>query len=163
MEAKMSHILVITFDDENQAVSVLDSLKSLEHKSLLSIKDAAVIVKDAEGKVQIKNMVESGVKWGALGGGALGLLIGGLLFPVGGVLIGAAAGALIGKTFETGVDKKFIQEVRDSLDPSSSAILFIIGSENVDALIAVLEPYNGKIYHSSFDTGAEESIERALK
>jgi uncharacterized membrane protein len=159
----MSHILVITFDDEKQAVSVLESLKNLEHKSLLSIKDAAVIVKDADGKVQIKNMVETGVKWGALGGSALGLLIGGLLFPVAGVLIGAAAGALIGKTFETGVDKKFIQEVRDSLTPSSSAILFIIGSENVDALIAVLEPYSGKIYHSSFDTGAEESIEKALK
>jgi uncharacterized membrane protein len=123
-------------------------LKNLQHRDLLNLKDAAVIVKDAEGKVHVKNMVESGVKIGAISGGALGLLIGGLLFPVAGILLGVAGGALVGKTLETGVDKKFIHEVRDSLTPGSSAILFIVGSENVGVLIAALEPYSGKIYQS---------------
>jgi uncharacterized membrane protein len=159
----MSHILVITFEDEEQAPRVLHSLKGLEHERLLNLKDAAVIVKDAEGKVHIKNMVESGVKIGAVTGGALGLLIGGLLFPVAGILMGVAGGALVGKTLETGVDKKFIQEVRDSLTPGSSAILFIVGSENVGVLISALEPYSGKIYQSSFDSDAEAGIRDALK
>ena len=159
----MSHILVITFEDENQAPQVLHSLKSLEHERLLNLKDAAVIVKDAEGKVHIKNMTESGVKMGALTGGALGLLIGGLLFPVAGILMGVAGGALVGKTLETGVDKKFIHEVRDSLTPGSSGILFIVGSENVDVLISALEPYSGKIYQSSFDSEAEAGLRDALK
>jgi uncharacterized membrane protein len=159
----MSHILVITFEDEEQAPRVLQSLKGLEHERLLNLKDAAVIVKDTEGKVHIKNMVESGVKVGALTGGALGLLIGGLLFPVAGILMGVAGGALVGKTLETGVDKKFIQEVRDSLTPGSSAILFIVGSENVGVLISALEPYSGKICQSSFDSDAEAGIRDALK
>jgi uncharacterized membrane protein len=159
----MSHILVITFEDENQAPAVLQSLKSLEGKGYLNIHDAAVIVKDKEGKVSIKNMVEAGVKWGAVGGGALGLIIGGLLFPVAGILLGAAGGALIGKTFQTGVDKKFIQEVRDGLTPGSSAILFIVAKENVGLLIAALEPYSGKIYQSNFDSEAEAQIKEALK
>lgn len=159
----MSHILVITFEDEEQAPRVLQSLKGLEHERLLNLKDAAVIVKDVEGKVHIKNMVESGVKVGAVTGGALGLLIGGLLFPVAGILMGLAGGALIGKTLETGVDKKFIKEVRDSLTPGSSAILFIVGSENVGLLVTALEPYSGKIYQSSFDSEAEAGIRDALK
>jgi uncharacterized membrane protein len=163
MEGDMSNILVITFEDENQGPAVLNSLKSLEHKGQLNLNDAAVIVKNAEGKVEIKNMVESGVKIGAVGGATLGLLVGSILFPFAGILLGAAAGALVGKTLNTGVDKKFIQEVRDSLQPGNSAILFIVGHENVGVLIAALEPYNGKIYQSSFDTEAEDSLRKALK
>ncbi len=159
----MSHILVITFDDEDQANSVLKTLKGLQNEDLLAIRDTAVIIKDKEGKVHIKNQVESGMKWGAIAGGAFGLLLAGFLFPIAGILLGAGAGALIGKFFETGVDTGFVKEVRDSLQPGMSAILFVVGSENVGLLIAALEPYQGKVYQSSFDTEAEEGIERALQ
>ncbi len=159
----MSHILVITFDDEEQANSVLKTLKGLQNEDLLAIRDTAVIIKDKEGKVHIKNQVESGVKWGAIAGGALGLVLASFLFPVTGILLGAGAGALIGKFFETGVDKKFVQEIRDSLQPGMSAILFVVGSENIGLLISALEPYQGKVYQSSFDTEAEEGIEKALQ
>ena len=159
----MSHILVITFDDENQAGSVLKALHDLQHQDQLSIKDTAVITKDKDGKVKVKNAVESGVKWGAFTGGAIGLMLASFLFPVAGILIGAGAGALIGKFFETGVDQKFVKEVRDSLQPGMSAILFVVGGENVGLLITALEPFQGHVYQSSFDTEAEEGIQRALK
>ncbi len=159
----MSHILVITFDDEEQALSVLKTLKDLQHLDKLTIQDTAVIIKDKAGKVHIKNQVESGVKWGAIAGGAFGLLLAGFLFPVAGILLGAGGGALIGKFFETGVDKQFVQEIRDALQPGMSAILFVVGAENVGLLIAALEPYQGKVYQSSFDSEAEEGIEKALQ
>jgi uncharacterized membrane protein len=159
----MSNILVITFPDETQGLSVLTSLKSLKQQNLLGLDDAAVIVKNQEGKVEIKNMVESGVKIGALSGGFLGLALGTILFPVAGIALGALAGGLIGKTFETGVDKKFINEVKESLTPGSSAILFIVKHENTGVLIAALEPYNGTIYQTSFDSEVEAEIRKALK
>ena len=158
----MSHILVITFEDEDQAPKVLESLKSLQSSGNLNLDDASVIVKNADGKVHVKGMVEKGVKAGSIVGGAFGLLVGGLLFPIAGLVLGAAGGALVGKTFETGVDKKFIQDVRDSLTPSTSAILFIVSSENIGLLIQALEPYSGKIYQSSFDSEAEEELRKAL-
>lgn len=158
----MSHILVITFEDEDQAPKVLESLKSLQSSGNLNLDDASVIVKTADGKVHVKGMVEKGVKAGSIVGGAFGLLVGGLLFPIAGLVLGAAGGALVGKTFETGVDKKFIQDVRDSLTPSTSAILFIVSSENIGLLIQALEPYSGKIYQSSFDSEAEEELRKAL-
>ena len=158
----MSHILVVTFEDETQALSVLESLKSLQHQGLLSLDDAAVIVKDAKGEVHVKTKVESGVKVGAVAGGFLGLLIASFLFPLAGIALGAAGGALIGKSFHTGVDKNFVTEVRNSLQPGNSAILFIVRNENVGLLINALEPYKGKIYHSSFDSEAEEQMRKAL-
>lgn len=159
----MSNILAITFNDENQALSVLKSLKSLANQDMLKLDDAAVIVKDAEGKIQVKNLTERNVKGGAVAGGLLGLLIGGLLFPVAGLALGAAGGALIGKSLGNGVDKQFVKDVQESLTPSSSAILFIVSHENTGILIAALEPYSGKIYQSSFDSDAEAEIRKALK
>jgi uncharacterized membrane protein len=159
----MSHILVITFEDEAQGFSVLQTLKNLKNQELLNLDDAAVIVKDAQGKVQVKNLTESNVKGGAAIGGFLGLLVGGLLFPIAGLALGLAGGALIGKSLGNGVDKQFVKDVQESLTPGSSAILFIVSRENTGVLINALEPYEGKIFQSSFDTEVEEELRKSLR
>jgi uncharacterized membrane protein len=163
MEKNMSNILVITFEDEDQALSVLKSLKNLQHEDMLQLNDASVIVKDKEGKVQIKNMTESNVKSGAAIGGLIGLAVGTILFPLAGIALGAAGGAIVGKSLGEGVDKKFVKEVTEAIKPGNSAILFLIAHENAGMLIAALEPYNGTIYQSSFDSDVEEEIRKALK
>jgi uncharacterized membrane protein len=159
----MSHVLAITFEDMEQGPAVLRSVKSLEKMGQLKIDDAAAIVKDADGKVKVDNMVESGVKGGALAGGFVGLLLASVFFPLAGIALGAGAGALIGKTLNTGLDKRFIQDVQDSLQPGNSGVLFIVKHENVGLLITALEPYKGKIFQSSFDSDAEEEIRKSLK
>jgi uncharacterized membrane protein len=163
LEENMSNILVITFEDEDQALSVLRSLKSLANQDMLSLDDAAVITKDAQGKVQVKNMTEKNVKTGAVVGGVIGLALGSLLFPVAGLALGAAGGALVGKTLDNGVDKQFVKEVTEALTPGSSAILFLVSHENTGMLITALEPYSGKIYQTSFDSEVEEELRKALK
>ena len=159
----MSHVLAITFEDEQQGPAVLRTIKSLRDQGQLKIDDAAVVVKNAEGKVKVDNMVESGVKSGALAGGFIGLLLASVFFPVAGIALGAAGGALIGKTLNTGLDKKFITDVQDALQPGNSGVLFIVKHENVGLLITALEPYKGKIFQSSFDSEAEEEIKKSLK
>ncbi|NJD58219.1 MAG: hypothetical protein C3F13_07085 [Anaerolineales bacterium] len=163
MEDGMSNVLVITFEDENQALAVLRSLKSLAHQEMLSLDDAAVIIKDAQGKVQVKNMVEKNVKVGAAVGGVIGLAVASILFPVAGLALGAAGGALVGKSVGTGVDKKFIKDVTESLAPGNSAILFLVSHENTGMLITALEPYSGKIYQTSFDSEVEAELRKSLK
>jgi uncharacterized membrane protein len=163
MEEKMSHVLAITFEDETQGPACLRTIKSLRDHGQLKINDAAVVVKDAEGKVKVDNMVESGVKEGALIGGFVGLLLASVFFPLAGIALGAGGGALIGKTLNTGLDKKFITDVQDSIKPGNSAVLFIVNHENVGLLITALEPYKGQIFQSSFDSEAEEEIKRSLK
>jgi uncharacterized membrane protein len=162
-EDNMSNILVITFDDEDQGLSVLRSLKGLANQDMLTLDDAAVITKDSKGKVQVKNMVEKNVKVGAVAGGMIGLALASFLFPIAGIAIGAAGGAALGKTLGDGVDRQFIKDVTESLTPGSSAILFLVSRENTGVLVSALEPYSGKIYQTSFDSEIEEEIRKALK
>ena len=77
----MTHVLAITFEDMEQGPAVMRTLKSLREQGQLRIDDAAVVVKDAEGKIKVDNMVESGVKQGALAGGFIGLLLGQHFLP----------------------------------------------------------------------------------
>jgi uncharacterized membrane protein len=159
----MSHLVVLTFNDTEQAGQAFEALKKAQSSGNLHIDDAAVIVKQESGKVEIKNTLDTGVKWGALGGGVLGLLLAGLFFPLAGLAIGAVGGSLIGKSLDLGVDKKFVQDVTETLKPGSSA-LFIIGSHaNPDVVTNVLRPFQGTIYQTTLPTESVEALQDALK
>jgi uncharacterized membrane protein len=49
----MSDLIVIVFDDAEQAGKAFQSLKDVRHTGQFGIDDAAVIVKDESGKVSI--------------------------------------------------------------------------------------------------------------
>ena len=78
---------------------VLDTLKSLKSQYIVDLKSAAVVVRQADGKVKIKETSDFDLKQGAIGGavagGLLGLLRGNLL---GGAIVGAAGGAAARQT-----------------------------------------------------------------
>jgi len=159
----MSNLVVLTFDDMEQAGQAFEALKKAQSGGHLKIDDAAVIVKNESGKIEIKNQLDTGVKWGAVGGGVLGLMLAGLFFPLAGLAIGVFGGALVGKALDMGVDKKFVQDVTETLKPGSSA-LFVIGkAEHRDVVLGALRPFKGTIYQTTLDTDAVEALQDALK
>jgi uncharacterized membrane protein len=159
----MSQLVVLTFDDTEQAGEALEALKKVRSSGHLKIDDAAVIVKDESGKVEIKNQLDTGTKWGAVGGGLIGLMLASVFFPLAGLAIGAIGGALVGKSLNLGVDKKFVKDVTETLKPGSSA-LFVIGSgDNPDMVAAALRPFQGTIYQTTLPTEAVEELHAALK
>jgi uncharacterized membrane protein len=158
----MSELVVLTFDDTEQAGAALEALKKARSGGYLKIDDAAVIVKDESGKVEIKNQLDTGTKWGAVGGGLIGLMLASIFFPLAGLAIGAIGGALVGKSLNLGVDKKFVKDVTETLKPGMSA-LFVIGSGNPDVVIAALRPFQGTIYQTTLPTEAVEELHAALK
>jgi uncharacterized membrane protein len=156
----MSNLVVVTFDNEEEAGKVREALKA--QSANISLDDSAVVVKDAEGEIHVKNEVDRGVAVGALGGGALGLLIGGLLFPVGGLVLGALGGALVGKMLDMGVDKKFVDDVSEHLQPGTSALFVIVREANPNVALAALRPYKGKVIQTSLPPEAEAELRRIL-
>jgi uncharacterized membrane protein len=156
----MSNLVVVTFDNEEEAGKVRETLKG--QSANISLDDSAVVVKDAEGEIHVKNEVDRGVAVGAVGGGALGLLIGGLLFPVGGLVLGALGGALVGKMMDKGVDKKFVEDVSEHLQPGTSALFIIVRDANPNVAMAALRPYKGKVIQTSLPPEAEAELRRIL-
>ena len=159
----MPHLIVITFDNMEEANQVRESLRKGQKGDYLSLDDSAVVVKDDKGNAHIQNEMDRGVKIGAIGGGFLGLLIGGLFFPVAGLLLGALGGALVGKLAAPGIDNNFVEDVTKDLKPGTSAIFFIVRDANPEYAIASLRPYKGNIYQTTLSPEAEEALREELK
>ena len=159
----MPNIIVITFDNEEEAGKVREAVRQEEHQGLISLDDSAVVVRDKEGKVHVKNQLDRGVKIGAVAGGLLGLLIAGLFFPVAGLLVGALGGMGVGALADLGVQKSFVKEVSEAIQPGTSALFLIVRHANATAALAALKPFKGEIYHTSLDPEDEENLRRVLE
>mgnify|MGYP001819386273 FL=1 len=159
----MSDLIVSVFEDMEEAGKLRETLRSAERTDYISLDDSAVVEKDEDGKVHVKNEMDRGVKIGAVGGGLLGLLLATVFFPIGGLIIGALGGALVGKAFGTGVDKKFVEDVEEHMQPGTSAIFFLIREGNADVAAAALRPYKGKVLQTTLPSEDEEELRRVLK
>jgi uncharacterized membrane protein len=162
MEGQGLRLVVLTFDDENEAREAANALRNIEKAGRLNIEDTAVIHRGADGKIHVDNQVSGAVKGGAAIGGILGLIIGGILFPIGGLVLGVAGGAAVGKMMDTGVDKKFVQDVSNSLQPGSSALFVTSTGGDPAAVVAALHQFKGTVYHTNLSSEAEQSLRSAL-
>jgi uncharacterized membrane protein len=146
----------------DEAEQVHQALVSAKNQGVLSIDDAAVVVKDTDGKVQVKNQVSRGT-WITTGvGGALGLLIGTIFFPIGGLVLGLAGGALVGKFMDLGVDGNFVKDVGEQIQPGTSALFVLTRDENAAGVLAVLRQFQGRVLQTTLDSEADEAIRKAL-
>jgi len=160
----MSILVVLTFDDIDEAGKVRETIRSGQKHDLIQLDDSAIVTKDEDGQVHVKNELDRGVKIGMAGGGLVGLLITGFIFgPIGAVLLGAAAGGLIGASTGKGLQKSFVKEVSEAIKPNTSALFFIVRDANPNAVVAALKPYKGEVYYSSLDPEEEATLRRILK
>ncbi len=159
----MSELVAIAFDREDDARSALAEMRVLEGERVLKLTDSAVVAKDPDGTLHVKNEVSSGTETGAVVGGAIGLLTS-FLFPVAGAVVGAAAGAYIGgKIAGDAVDDGFVKDVGAALKPDTSALFLMIRENDAAALRAALEPYEGRVYQTTLSDELKGSLDRALR
>jgi uncharacterized membrane protein len=158
----MSELLVIVFDTAEQALEARKSLKGLEHEGRVKLDDAAVVTRAQDGKISVKNELDSGTAMGALGGGMVGLLLASVFFPLAGIIIGAAAGGAIGHMLHKNVDQSFVKEVTQKIEPGKSA-LFLMINTGVGLVITAMEPYQGILLQTTLDTDDVNALKSALK
>ena len=158
----MSDLVVVAFDNETDAEKLQAEMKRLQKEHLITLEDAAVVVRKADGKVKIKQST-SLVGAGALGGAFWGLLIGLVLRVMWwGLAVGTVLGAIRGKFKDIGVDDKFIKEVGETIQPGHSAIFLLIRESTPDRLIDELKGYKGTVLKTSLSKDDETKLRAAF-
>ncbi|NIV31995.1 MAG: DUF1269 domain-containing protein, partial [Anaerolineae bacterium] len=99
----------------------------MDVEATVDLKSAAVVKRDAEGQVRIKETRDFDAKQGAIGGAVAGSLLGllgGSLLK--GAILGAAGGALAGHGIDMGLDDEYLKSVGENLGPGTSAIVALV-------------------------------------
>lgn len=120
----MSKFIVVIFSDEAKAYEGTRAFTALHSEGNLSVYSMAVVTKDKDNRIFVKDAAETGPL-----GAAVGALVGGLIGAFGGpagLLVGVAGGAVIGgfgDLFTLGLNATFIEKVSTELAPGKTAVV----------------------------------------
>lgn len=158
----MSNLIVLAFPDKEGAISMRDRLIELQKEHLIALDDAAVVIRDGDGKPKVKQL-NSLVGAGALGGAFWGMLIG-LLFlaPWLGMAFGALGGAIGGKFADVGIDDDFIKQVGDTIEPNTSALFLLVREATGDRVLEEVKDYDATVLQTSLSTEDETRLREAF-
>jgi uncharacterized membrane protein len=159
----MSNMIVVAFPNATRAYELRDKLIELQKEHVITLEDAAVAVRNDDGKVKIKQ-VTSLTGAGALGGAFWGMLIGILFFmPWLGLAIGAISGAIAGRYSDIGIDDKFIKEVSTTIEPGHSALFLLVREATADKVLPELAKFSdGVIIQTSLSDEQEAQLREAF-
>ena len=127
-------VLVATYPDEASARDDYQVIKDAHAGGLVGSYDAAVVTKDASGKVHEKKdetATRKGAWWGAAAGAAVGVI-----FPPS-ILAGAAAGAAVGAVgghLAKGMSRSDAKQLGDFIDPGQAGLV-VVGEDKVEDAI----------------------------
>lgn len=156
----MDKILVVVFDNENQAYEGLTTLQELHKEGSLHIYAEAVVVRDAEGKVTVKQTGDTGPV-----GTAVGLLTGTLIGAFGGP-VGAAIGAGVGTSggflydmAYLGVDQEYLNGIGKSLLPGKAAVVAEVWEEWTLPVDSKMESLGGVVFRRTRRDSLDRQVE----
>jgi uncharacterized membrane protein len=161
----MATLVAIGYPDETTAEEAQKTVQQLQSELIIQASQVAAISRDRQGDYHVHtNYGAAGTGAGAMWGGFWGLLFGLLFFiPFAGLAVGAGMGALFGHFGEKGIDKAFQQEVRDHLQPGTSALFLIIQQVTEDKAVAALEKFGGTVLRTSLSEEDEKRLQAALQ
>ena len=167
----MSELLVFAYKNETGASEAVNQVMGMQKQQLITLADAAAVVRKPDGKVKIKQ-ANNLVGAGAMGGAFWGMLFGLLFFmPWLGLAIGAISGAIGGKLADVGIDDNFIKEVGSTIEPGHSALFLMVVQMTEDRVLPELAASGATLLRTNLSAedeaklraafGAEESEEAA--
>ncbi len=127
-------ILVATYPDEAAAQDDYQVVKDAHAAGLVGSYDAAVVTKDANGKVH-ENKDETATRHGAWWGVAAGAVVG-VIFPPA-VLGAAAVGGVVGGVsghLAKGMSRSEAKELGDFIEPGQAGLVIVGESKVEDAI-----------------------------
>lgn len=158
----MADLVAIGYDDEQTAARAAEAVYRMAEDLVIQPDAVAVIVRDQEGHYKVStnhHPVGTGATWGMFWGMLFGVLF---FIPVFGMAVGAGLGALFGKIEKTGIDKSFQTQVRDMLQPGTSALFLVVEKVTPDKAVEGLREFGGTVLKSSLSNDAQAELQSAL-
>ncbi len=122
----MLKLVVLIFENEIGAQGMLGYLQTLQRQQLISVSDAAFIIRQKDGKVKVKQankLVGSGV----LGGAFWGLFIGRYFWQLWMTqTTQAVTETAVDNYLDCGIDDDFLKEVTYAIKPEHSALFMLV-------------------------------------
>jgi uncharacterized membrane protein len=160
----MATLVAIGYPDETTAEEARQTVQRLEADLIIQADQVAAISRDRSGKYHTTtthSAVSTG--GGAMWGGVWGLLFGLLFFiPLAGWAVGAGMGALFGHLGKNTIERSFQEQVRDYLQPGTSALFMIIERATPDKAIEALDEYGGTVFKTSLSDEDTARLQEAL-
>jgi len=158
----MSSLVVVAYPSLYKAEEVRLQLLKMQKDYLIDLQDAAIAVKNDNGKVKLHQLYNL-TAGGAAGGGFWGLLIG-LLFmnPLLGAAVGAGAGAITGALADVGVNDQFMKQLGEQLQPGHSMLFILFKDITLDKALEELRGTGGTVLKTSLSHEDEQRLRTAL-
>ncbi len=159
----MDKIVVVVFDSESKAYEGSLALQELQNEGSINLYAKAVIARDANGEVTVKqegDMGPVGTAVGLLTGSLIGLLGG----PVG-VAIGVSMGTTGGMLYDLaqlGVGEDYLNEVGKSLLPGKAAVVAEVLENWTLPLDTKMEALGGVVFRRSRVEVVDDQIEKDI-
>ena len=158
----MADLVAIGYPDETIAYTAADEARQLAADLIIQPDAIPVISRDKDGTYHVQTShhpVGGGAMWGMFWGFLFGLLF---FIPVFGLAIGAGLGALMGKFSKTSIDKQFQDQVRDMVQPGTSALFLILEKVTPDKAVEAMSKYGGTVLKTSLSKDDEKKLQEAL-
>ena len=148
-------LYVASYDSLDDAMGDFDAVVELHVAGLVGTFDAAVIEKDADGKVHV-HKTELPTQHGAWTGIGVGAVLG-ILFPPSIIATAAAGGVIGGVTGHLwkGMSRGDLKDLGETLDEGQAAIV-VIGESKVDEQIEKATKRAKKMIEKQIDADADE-------
>ncbi|MGF1570952.1 MAG: DUF1269 domain-containing protein [Nodosilinea sp.] len=152
-------VIVAAFNNPDEASAVMADLKQGRKEGLIGIIDAAVVVKDGDGKLKItdaKRRTRKGLMTGGVVGGLIGLVVAPPVTAI--AATGGVIGALVGRLRSAPL-KADMQDLGAALQPNTSAIIAVIEHTWVEQLEAALMDAGAQLIRDAIQADIAEQLE----
>jgi uncharacterized membrane protein len=149
----MDSVIAVTFADDAKAYEALTELKTLDGQGQIELTEAAVVVRNEDGKLDTKDEVGGHQVSATATGGLVGLIVGILGGPFG-VLLGGATGLLIGSLFDEhdeGATESALEQISRSAEVGHPALLAQVAEQSPEVLDSALGALGGTVVRQSLD------------
>jgi len=159
----MADLIAIGYPDTTTAIQAEEEVQRLATDLIIQPDAVAAIIRNQNGHIKTitnHHPVGKGATWGLFWGFLFGLLF---FIPFFGLAIGAGMGAIIGSVSKAGVDEAFENQVREMLQPGTSALFMVVEQMTTDKALDALSKYGGTVLKTSLSEEAEKQLQDALQ